>query len=328
MHVIPSPYGTLLAQLISEMLGRPLLAASFVLFTAQPARHEPPAVTGDTRLLVVAPHPDDETIAAGGLIQHVFKAGGRVQVVFLTDGDAHSEGVRYEDHGKQPKTGDYRDYGRRRQFEARDALERLGMRGDGLTFLTFPDRGLARLLTTYWSERRPPFRSPYTRRDRPPKAEIVVPDTEYRGEDLTQELARVMGTYQPTLILVPRPEDQHEDHCAAWYFLVDALGDVTRVQPSYAPDVVNYIVHWGSWPFEDDSKHLPPPPGLRGGASGWMPVPLTRGEQRTKRSALHMYRTQVHVEAWFLDVFVRANEIFSRPAPTRVVLPLRHNPCM
>ncbi len=40
-----------------------------------------------TRLVVVAPHPDDETLAAGGLIQRVLHEGGTVRVVVLTPGD-------------------------------------------------------------------------------------------------------------------------------------------------------------------------------------------------------------------------------------------------
>jgi LmbE family N-acetylglucosaminyl deacetylase len=199
-------------------------------------------------------------------------------------------------------------------------------KGTGI-FLSFPDGGLSPLMKRYWSEKRAAFRSPYTRLNRPPKSDIIVADTEYRGEDLTQELAKAIGEYRPTLVLVPRKEDQHADHCASWFFLMDALEDVQRVDPEYAPDVVNYIVHWYSWPFEDETRELAPPPGLRGGASGWMVVPLTRPEQRAKRMALRRYQTQVHVMRWFLDGFARSNEIFSRPARTRVVLPIRRNVC-
>jgi LmbE family N-acetylglucosaminyl deacetylase len=41
-----------------------------------------------TRLLVISPHPDDEAIAAAGVMQRVRSAGGRVRVVLLTSGDA------------------------------------------------------------------------------------------------------------------------------------------------------------------------------------------------------------------------------------------------
>jgi len=293
-------------------------------------RVNPPTITvdADTKLLVVAPHPDDETLSAGGLMQRVRSVGGRVHVVYLTDGDGYPEGVRVEDHIESPTSKDFRGYGRRRRAEARAALNALKLGGYAYTFLSFPDGGLCRLTRQYWSERRGAYRSPYTRLDRPPKAEVIVPDTEYRGEDLTQELARIIGDFQPTILLVPRREDQHEDHCAAWYFAADALGDVQRVKPDFKTDLLNYIVHWNSWPFEDEEDpHLPHPPGLRGGASGWIEFPLTPAERKTKRDAIQRYASQEHVMSWFLAGFARSNEVFSRPAPPTVRLPARRNLC-
>lgn len=286
-------------------------------------------VDGDTRLLVIAPHPDDEILGAGGLMRRVHEAGGAVRVVYLTDGDGYRDGVKMEEHGKNKKltSGDYKDYGRKRQHEAQEALKTLGLDEHDATFLGFPDGGLCKLTRTYWSERRAAYRSPYTRRDRPQSSDTIVADTEYRGEDLTQELASIVGGFRPTLILTPRKEDQHPDHCAAWYFAADALGDVTRVHPELAPDLVNYIVHYNNWPFEDQRPQLDPPAGLRGGASGWMRVELTLQEQQAKRAALHQYKTQMHAMRWFLESFVRSNEVFSRPVPARVVLPTRRSPC-
>jgi LmbE family N-acetylglucosaminyl deacetylase len=289
----------------------------------------PPIIIADTRLLVVAPHPDDEVLAAGGLMQQVRKAGGQVRVVYLTNGDGYRDGVRLEERNVALKPKDFRGYGRKRQKEASAALAALGLDSDAATFLSFPDQGLSRLTRTYWSERRQPYRSPYTRRDRPPADEALMPDAEYRGEDLTQELAQLIGRYQPTLILDPRKDDQHPDHCAASYFLADALSDVHRVMPEYSVEVLNYIVHFQAWPFDDQRSALPPPPGLGGGASGWIRVPLSPEEVRTKRAALQKYRTQQRAMKWFLDGFVRTNEVFSRQAPAaiHVTLPLRHQLC-
>lgn len=282
-----------------------------------------------TRLMVIAPHPDDEMLSAGGLMQRVLATGGTVRVVYLTNGDGYPEGVQAEDHVESPTAADYRGYGRQRRREARAALAALGFGPSkySYTFLDFPDGGLCLLTRSYWSERRAAFRSPYTRLDRPPKADVIVPDTEYRGEDLAQELARIIGDFRPTLILVPRKEDQHGDHCAAWFFLADAITSVRRVHPDYSVDVLNYIVHFYSWPFEDEERRLAPPPGLRGGASGWLRFPLTPAEQRTKRAALSRYSTQMLVMDWFLDGFARSNEMFSRPVPFKVMLPSRHNLC-
>ncbi|MCU1385515.1 MAG: LmbE family protein, partial [Acidobacteria bacterium] len=279
-----------------------------------------------TRLLVIAPHPDDEVLGAGGLMQRVHATGGAVRVVYLTDGDGYPEGVKEEDHIQTPTAKDYLGYGKQRRREARAALVRLGLADAFQTFLGFPDGGLCKLTRIYWSERRGAYRSPYTRLTRPPRSEMLVPETKYRGEDLSQELALIIGDFKPTMIAVPRQEDQHEDHCAAWFFLADSLNDVRRVHPEFAADVINYIIHFNSWPFEEEGPQLDPPP-LRGGASGWMRLALTPTETRAKRQALRRYATQMRVMDWFLDGFARSNEVFSRPRPFKVVLPSRRSPC-
>ena len=298
---------------------------------AKPAAPPPPPAVLDvpnaTRLLVIAPHPDDEVLGAGGLMQRVKATGGAVRIVYLTDGDGYPEGVKEEDHVEAPTAKDYLGYGKQRRREARAALVRLGLADAFQTFLGFPDGGLCRLTREYWSDRRAAYRSPYTRLNRPPKAEILRPATQYRGEDLSQELALVIGDFKPTMIAVPRREDQHADHCAAWYFLADSLNDVRRVHPEFSTDVINYIVHFNTWPFEEDGPRLDPPPGLRGGASGWMRLALTPAETRAKRQALRRFTTQMHVMDWFLDGFARSNEVFSRPRPFRVILPSRRSPC-
>ena len=298
---------------------------------ARVARPPTPPPTLDvpaaTRLLVIAPHPDDDVLGAGGLMQRVKSTGGAVRVVYLTDGEGYPEGVREEDHIARPTAKNYLGYGKQRRREARAALLRLGLADAFQTFLGFPDGGLCQLTRAYWSERRGAYRSPYTRLTRPPKGEMLVPATKYRGEDLAQELALIIGDFKPTMIAVPRQEDQHADHCAAWFFLADSLTDVRRVHPEFTTDVINYIIHFNTWPFEDDGPRLDPPPGLRGGASGWMRLALTPAETRTKRRALRRFTTQMHVMDWFLDGFARSNEVFSRPRPFNVVLPTRRSPC-
>ena len=286
------------------------------------------SVVADTRLVVFAPHPDDEVLAAGGLIQQVREAGGTVRVVYITSGDSYTDSVRLEQHvGGRPTGANYRAYGHQREFEARAALRILGVGAWSLTFLGFPNDGLTRLMSTYWSERAAAYRSPYTRQRRPAQSESFIADTEYRGEDLTQELAEIIGDFKPTIILVPRQEDQHPDHCATWFFVADALGDVMRVQPRFRTDVLNYIVHYNSWGVEDDDPFLQPPEELDAGVSGWITIPLTDREVNTKRDAVHKYKSQMDVMAWFLDAFVRRNEVFSRPPLPRIALPIAHSVC-
>ncbi len=54
---------------------------------ANAASLPPPQIDPGERLLVVAPHPDDETLGAGGLIQRVLENHGQVRVVLITAGD-------------------------------------------------------------------------------------------------------------------------------------------------------------------------------------------------------------------------------------------------
>ena len=285
------------------------------------------AVGPDTRLLIFAPHPDDEVLAAGGLIQQVREAGGTVHVVYLTSGDSYTDSVKVEAHVARPKPADYRALGHQREHEARAALRTLGVGAWSLTFLGFPNGGLNRLTTTYWSERHPAFRSPYTRQARPVLAERFNTDTKYRGENLTAELAEVISDFKPTITLAPRPEDQHADHCATWFFVADALHSVIRANRHFHTDLLTYIVHYNSWGFEDADPVLNPPEDLDGGVAGWIVRPLTDNQLTTKRQAIHKFKSQMDVMDWFLDGFVRRTEVFSRPAPPEVTLPLRTSVC-
>src|SRR3984957_18376814 len=146
----------------------------------RPTPPPPPLpVVADTRLLIFAPHPDDEVIAAGGLIQQAREAGGTVRVVYLTSGDSYTQSVKAEQHVARPRSADYRAYGHQREDEARAALRTLGVGAWSLTFLGFPNGGLNHLMSTYWSERLTAYRSPYTRLNRPTRSETFILDPEY-----------------------------------------------------------------------------------------------------------------------------------------------------
>src|SRR5262249_53099170 len=66
-------------------------------------------VSSETRLVIIAPHPDDEVLGAAGAMQHVVGARGAVLVIYLTDGEGFPEGVRAHDHVAVPTASDYRD---------------------------------------------------------------------------------------------------------------------------------------------------------------------------------------------------------------------------
>lgn len=82
------------------------------------------------RLLVLAPHPDDEVIGCGGLVALHARERRRVHIVVASDGTAAEADAGHDDT--------YRDL---REAEARSGLEALGVTGEP-EFLRFPDRAL------------------------------------------------------------------------------------------------------------------------------------------------------------------------------------------
>src|SRR5256885_8640775 len=52
-------------------------------------------LTSYPALLVLAPHPDDETLGFAGLIDAYLRAGKPVHVVVVTDGDAYCDACRF-----------------------------------------------------------------------------------------------------------------------------------------------------------------------------------------------------------------------------------------
>ena len=95
------------------------------------ADHEIAAVRWDDvrRLVVVAAHPDDETLGAGGLVARCHDRGLEVHVVVATRGEAS--------HPSSP-THDRTSLGRRREQELRDALSVLAP-GSGADLLDLGD---------------------------------------------------------------------------------------------------------------------------------------------------------------------------------------------
>src|SRR4051812_25082336 len=46
-------------------------------------------LTGQDRILIIAPHPDDETISSGGVIQEAVKLHIPLRILYVTNGDSN-----------------------------------------------------------------------------------------------------------------------------------------------------------------------------------------------------------------------------------------------
>lgn len=89
------------------------------------------------RLVVLAPHPDDELLACGGLLALHVAAGGRALVVSVTDGEASHRGEGAWDAVSEASLGSLR------RSESAEGLRRLLLNTCDIHRMGFPDGGLA-----------------------------------------------------------------------------------------------------------------------------------------------------------------------------------------
>ncbi|TQI71416.1 LmbE family N-acetylglucosaminyl deacetylase [Gramella sp. Hel_I_59] len=86
------------------------------------------------KVIIVAPHPDDESLGCGGLIAHLATQNAEVSVLFLTNGDAS-----HPNSSKFPQN----KLGKLRKSEAINACKILGVKEKNLIFLNASDGKLA-----------------------------------------------------------------------------------------------------------------------------------------------------------------------------------------
>jgi LmbE family N-acetylglucosaminyl deacetylase len=92
-------------------------------------------VTGPGPALILAPHPDDESLGCGGLIAACCQAGRPPIVAMLTDGGMSHPGSKAFPRARLVRL---------REDEARDAASALGLAQDRLMFLREPDTNAPR----------------------------------------------------------------------------------------------------------------------------------------------------------------------------------------
>ncbi len=277
-----------------------------------------------SKVLLVAPHPDDETLAAGGLIQRILKARGVVRIVYATNGDGYLEAVQARTQRRQLSAEDFQRYGRQRQAEAIEAQLELGVPPAWLKFLGFPDGGIRALWGRYWCSPEP-YVSPFTLQSQSPQGQGL----QYRGTELEEELVRILFSWQPTIVILPDPRDLHTDHCALGGFVLDAVREARRRGATAEPKVLGYLVHFPSYPGDPSWRQAVKRSGVCGSEEGmhalsnttWLRIELDQQELRSKESALWKYTSQVQIMRSFLEQFARSEEWFSVLQPKHWRLP-------
>lgn len=280
------------------------------------------------RVIVFAPHPDDEALSAGGLMQRVVEQGGEVRVVFVTNGDGYPEAVRRQ-LGHAPRSSqDFIDYGRQRHDEALQALCELGVPPNDAIFLGFPDDGIDDLLKEHWSKLTP-YTSPHTRLRCAGYKESYRRWVVYAGVNLKEEITRIIDGFCPDWIILPDPRDYHPDHCATGIFVLEALrqlnqkGDVVLSNL----EILTYLVHFKDYPTSPTWMQEARSSGLFMSPTGcailssteWLELPLTDEDLKGKELALAAHQSQHQMLGGFFKDFENSVEIFGKLDPAQAL---------
>jgi LmbE family N-acetylglucosaminyl deacetylase len=274
---------------------------------------KPLALDGYHRLLIFAPHCDDETLGSAGLILAAQRAGIQVRVVIATNGDGFMFATIRDFKKIYPRPKDYIHLGELRQQESLAALAVLGVKPDQVDFLSYPDRGTPALWNDHWTVDNP-YRSPYSGDTKSPYAITYNPISVYAGEDYLADVRSILNTYRPDLIVYPHPDDVHPDHWGLNAFVRLAINLARHTDPTFRPAEYTYLVHRPDYPEVKGLKpqaSLTPPAALYALSPDWFRWDLTAADTTLKGQAVQKYRTQLPLLRGLMESFVRANELFA-----------------
>lgn len=264
-------------------------------------------IPSGSRVLVIAPHCDDETLSSGELISRMVKKGVNFKVVLMTNGDGFTDAAYAAYHETYLESGDFIKLGYLRQGETRDALTFLGLKEKDIIFLGYPDGGLYTMWNQdNWSST---YTSIHTGQNKSPYNNSYTKNTPYMGKSVVKDLSEIISSYKPDYIFYPHPNDRHPDHLASYCFTKYTLNLLGLRPHEYV-----YLVHRGDWPvITKNSKnlYLNPPTSLMYGYSNWIGFDLSARETGQKWEAISKYSSQVRVMGPRLLAFARKNELFA-----------------
>lgn len=220
-----------------------------------------------TKILVVAPHEDDEILAFGAIMRNAVLNGDTVHVVVVSNGDAEGGAEK----------------GRIRIAESVDALTSIGVPKENISFLGYGDTGWA------ISGDHESFMGKLYRAANPDEvfASFVGTQTygnpdigkddyhfqkfgvhaDYTRNNLLNDLQTLINEYRPDHIYTTSIYDFHWGHKATSLFTNEAIVNIKRADPTYSPKFRTSMIHAqkpdggqdDSWPpFNSESGPLTP----------------------------------------------------------------------
>lgn len=277
------------------------------------------------KILVLAPHEDDEMLMAGGVIKRAVEVGDDVKVLLATNGDYNGEAS-----------------GKGRIVETINALAALGLSSDNIIFLGYADTGGLggaqtyqdsfiyklytaeddEILTSRWDNQ-------HTYGNEGVKQDYHFEQTgehaTYTRSNFLSDLETAISSYMPTDIYVPSRYDMHFDHAYLDLFAIEAIQNVQDASADYNPTLHESIIHSCAgdsiWPTvnsdEDGILALTMPAGLedltmfkwneRENVNVPYAMRQTPFAYNLKDQALRLYTSQYYD---YIGSFAKVNEIF------------------
>ena len=213
------------------------------------------------RILILAPHPDDDILGCAGVIQSALEMKLPIQVVYLTNGDNYE--WAFMAYKKRPMLlpEEMRRMGLVRHQEAVAAETLLGVPEGQMFFLGYPDWGTEHIFMErgFWGKDQPAFRSMLTKVRVVPYANAYHSGAPYKGESVLADLEQLIAAFRPTKVFVSHPADAHRDHRTFYLFTQVALWDL---EDHLRPALYTYLIHYPHWPWprgtEADRTLMPP----------------------------------------------------------------------
>jgi len=240
-----------------------------------------PSITSSDRVLIVAPHPDDETIACAGVIRYCIENNIPVYVVVVTNGGSGNMGIM-------------------RYHESLNATKILGLPSTDITFFEYTE-GVDSLFNTNWNK-------PLNVYGNQTPNFAYQQNAPYTGASLEQNMETVITDFKPTIIIYPDPNDLNPDHWGTSAFVEYATNKL-----NYTGQTYTYLVHVSSvWPFP--RGYFPQtyllPPSFLSNQNKWVVFPLSNPDEKLDLNAINSYKSQLNEDPTYLLSFVRKNELF------------------
>ncbi|HMM19883.1 MAG TPA: glycosyltransferase [Selenomonadales bacterium] len=197
------------------------------------------------RILLLAPHQDDEALMGAGIIAHALDNGADLKVVVVTNGD-----------NKGRKTGLVRSR------ETIAAMASLGLSAANIIFLGYGNikQGNERFLSLLYNAAADDTLVA-SRAGTETYSIPEAPEYHYRKHGVhaphnraafRQDLEAVIEEFDPDHIFAPSLYDTHPDHSALYRFTVESVLAVKRRNPGFSPVLHEYLIH-----AQDGDDHWP-----------------------------------------------------------------------